>query len=87
MGNDFLPDDAWNIHEVVERAVTGTRMVLDFRRVRDCHDFALSLLARDILSGRVTIDLRGMTQHQERVLSYFGVEADRPAVSFDGDPV
>lgn len=87
MGSDFLPEDAWQIHELLEKSDAGTRVELDFRRVRDCADFALSLLARDILSGRVTFDLRGMTQHQERVLSYFGVDASAQRGVPDFDPI
>lgn len=88
MGIEFLPEDAWQIHELLDRAAAGARVELDFRRVRDCHDFALSLLARDILSGRVTFDLHGMSQHQERVLSYFGVPASGDLDALvDRDPI
>ena len=87
IGSDFLPEDAWQIHELLEHTEAGTRVELDFRRVRDCADFALSLLARDILGGRVRIDLRGMTQHQERVLSYFGVDPSSPQALADFDPI
>lgn len=87
MGTDFVPEDAWQIHELLERTDSGTRIELDFRRVRDCADFALSLLARDILGGRVGFDLQGMSQHQERVLSYFGVDStSHPAIA-DFDPI
>jgi hypothetical protein len=87
MGHDFLTEDAWQIHELADRTDSGTRIELDFRAVRDCHDFALSLLARDILSGRVVFDLQGMTQHQERVLSYFGVSAGARDPVGDFDPI
>jgi hypothetical protein len=87
MGTDFLTEDAWRIHELLERAQPGVRFELDFRRVRDCADFALSLLARDVLSGRVVFDLQGMTQHQERVLSYFGVDASARETTIDFDPI
>ena len=87
IGADFLPEDAWQIHELLDRTVQGSRVELDFRRVRDCADFALSLLARDILAGRVRIDLRGMTQHQERVLSYFGVDPTSGEALTDFDPI
>jgi hypothetical protein len=87
MGTDFLPDDAWQIHELLERSDSGTRIELDFRRVRDCADFALSLLARDILGGRVRFDLQGMSQHQERVLSYFGVDPTDDLAIADFDPI
>jgi len=87
MGHDFLTEDAWQIHELIGRTDAGTRVVLDFRVVRDCHDFALSLLARDILAGRVLLDLRGMSQHQERVLSYFGVSVGAREAVGDFDPI
>jgi len=87
MGHDFLTEDAWQVHELVDRTDTGARVILDFRMVRDCHDFALSLLARDILAGRVLFDLQGMTQHQERVLSYFGVSASSHVELGDFDPI
>jgi hypothetical protein len=88
MGFDFLPEDAWQVHELVERTLAGSRVVLDFRRVRHCADFALSLLARDILSSRVSVDLQGLTQHQERVLSYFGVASTAPeGAAADFDPI
>jgi hypothetical protein len=87
MGHAFLPEDAWQIHELLERSEPGARFEVDFGRVRDCADFALSLLARDVLAGRVHIDLVGMTQHQERVLSYFGVNEAAPASFGDFDPI
>jgi hypothetical protein len=88
MGLDFLPEDAWHVHELVERSEEGARVVVDFRRVRYCADFALSLLARDVLSNRVTVDLQGLTQHQERVLSYFGVANAAPeGAAADFDPI
>lgn len=87
MGSDFRPEDAWQIHELLEKTDAGTRVEVDFRRVRECADFALSLLARDVLGGRVVVDLQGMTQHQERVLSYFGVSASPNEAALDFDPI
>lgn len=87
MGTDFRPEDAWEIHELLEKTEPGTRVEVDFRRVRECADFALSLLARDILGGRVLVDMQGMTQHQERVLSYFGVTASTQDATQDFDPI
>jgi hypothetical protein len=73
IGPAFLPEDAWQIHELVEHAPAGTRVEIDFRDVRECHDFALSLLATDILARRAEIAVHGLSHHQERVLRYFGV--------------
>ena len=87
MGSAFLTEDAWQVHELLEHSEAGTRVELDFGRVRDCADFALSLLARDILGGRAQIELLGMTQHQERVLSYFGVDGASRTALGDFDPI
>jgi hypothetical protein len=87
MGTDFRPEDAWQIHELLEKTDPGTHVEVDFRRVRECADFALSLLARDILGGRVHVDMQGMSQHQERVLSYFGVTAASHEAMLDFDPI
>ena len=64
IGHTFAPEDAERIHEVVERAAPGTAIQIDFRRVRECQDYALALLARDLAAGRARIDVRGMSQHQ-----------------------
>lgn len=87
LGDVFLAEDAWQVHELMERSEPGTRIELDFRRVRECADFALSLLARDVLGEKATFDLRGLTQHQERVLSYFGVDATQGRALLDFDPL
>jgi hypothetical protein len=87
VGEDFSPEDAWKIHELLDRSNAGTHVQLDFRRVRDCHDFALSLLAHDIVAGRAVFDLHGLSQHQERVLSYFGVAPGAQESLADLDPI
>jgi len=73
MGRSFAPEDAARIHEVLERAAPGTTVEIDFRRVRECQDFALALLARDLVAARARVAVHGMSQHQQRILGYFGV--------------
>ena len=87
MGTAFLSEDAWQVHDLLERIEASERLVLDFRRVRDCADFALSLLARDLLAKSARVEVVGMTQHQERVLSYFGVAPSSPRAFGDADPI
>lgn len=82
IGQTFAPEDAWRIHQIVQQVAQGTRVEIDFRLVRDCNDFALSLLAQDIVTGRAPIVLHGTTQHQQRVLGYFGVKLGSPAPDF-----
>jgi hypothetical protein len=75
IGPSFAAEDAARLHEAIERAAPGTRVEIDFHRVRDCHDVALALLARDIASGRARVALRGVSQHQLRLLGYLGVSS------------
>jgi len=79
VGQSFAPEDARRIHELIASAAPETSVEIDFRRVRDCDDVALALLARDLVSGRGRIALLGISQHQQRLLGYLGVPAIRPA--------
>lgn len=78
VGPVFLSDDARAVCELLELLSPGTRATIDFARVRDCHDVALSLLAREIASGGARVMLRGTSQHQQRLLRYLGVEVPPP---------
>lgn len=73
IGQSFAPEDAFRIHELIEHAEPGTPVEIDFRQVRECQDFALALLAKDLVRGRARVALRGMSKHQQRMLGYFGV--------------
>lgn len=77
IGSAFVPEDAVRIHDLIERTAPGTTVEVDLHRVRDCHDVALALLARDIVQGRAHVALRGVSQHQLRVLGYFGVHMEQ----------
>ena len=77
VGQSFAPEDALRIHDLIASADPGTAVEIDFRRVRDCNDVALALLARDLLSGRARVALLGMSHHQQRLLGYLGVPAAR----------
>jgi hypothetical protein len=64
----------------------GGALLVDFRRVRDFHDVGLARLARTILGSRqsVELDVRGLREHQHRMLRYFGVELARDRLTGDG---
>jgi hypothetical protein len=79
VSQSFVPEDALRIHDLIASAEPGTQVEIDFRRVRECNHFALAVLARDLVSGRVRFALLGMTQHQQRLLGYFGVPPVRRA--------
>jgi anti-anti-sigma regulatory factor len=48
-------------------------LVLDFSQVRDCEDFGLAAVAKD-LAAREQLVVRGLTRHHERMLKYFGLD-------------
>jgi len=76
----FAPEDAWRIHEVVNEVAPGAYVEIDFRRARECGEVALSLLAKDMLGGRVRIAALGLSHRHERLLGYLGVLLPRTAV-------
>jgi STAS domain-containing protein len=53
----------------------GDAVVLDFTRVRECDDFVLATMARDLVA-RERLVVQGLTRHHERMLRYFGVDLD-----------
>lgn len=75
VGESFLPDDARRVHAIIEECAPGTVVHLDFRRVRECPGYALSLLANDLLSGRAQVAVHGLSQRDERLLEYLGVRS------------
>lgn len=50
------------------------RFHLDLTHVREFHDFAIAVLGHALAHSRAYVTLRGLRQHQIRVLHYFGVE-------------
>lgn len=53
---------------------SGDELVVDFSQVRDCHDFGLAAVARDLAGRGPHLQLRGLTRHQQRMLRYFGLD-------------
>lgn len=70
----FDAGEAWQLHEAIGGLGPEARVILDFRDVRAFHDFAVALLARDLLAMRGRMRAAGLLQHQRRVLRYFGVD-------------
>lgn len=79
LGSSFVTDEAEDLCRLLAGLEPASPVVVDFREVRDCHDVALSLLARAIVSGPARVALRGTSQHQERILRYLGIAPDRSA--------
>lgn len=70
----FDAGEAWRVHDAIGQLGPEARVILDFRDVRAFHDFAVALLARDLLAMRGRVSATGLLQHQRRVLRYFGVD-------------
>jgi anti-anti-sigma regulatory factor len=70
----FDSAEAWQLHDALAKVAPGSVVALDFSQVRSFHDFAIALLARDLLALRGRVAATGLCQHQHRVLRYFGVD-------------
>lgn len=70
----FDAAEAWRVHDTLGQLPPQARVSLDFRQVRAFHDFAIALLARDLLARQGRVEASGLCQHQRRILKYFGVD-------------
>jgi len=68
----------------------GAEVYVDLSRVRDFHDRAVATLADVLAAARARVSVRGLRQHQYRMLRYLGVTPSaldpglaRPAASVD----
>jgi len=51
----------------------GSEVYVDLSRVREFHDRAVAMLADVLAATRARISVRGLRQHQYRMLRYLGV--------------
>jgi anti-anti-sigma regulatory factor len=65
---------ARHLEERLLRAMPGDRILVDVTQVREFHDFGVAVLGRALTLCRAEVKLRGLRQHQVRVLRYFGVD-------------
>jgi anti-anti-sigma regulatory factor len=54
----------------------GDDVVLDFSLVREFADLGVAALAHGLAGRRRGLHLRGLRQHQLRMIRYFGVDVD-----------
>jgi hypothetical protein len=84
---NFEASDAGRVHEALASASPEGPVVLDFTQVRHFEDFAIALIAPDLMApGRPRVRLRGLGLHQERLLEYFGVQRGRGGESAATSP-
>ena len=74
LGSSFARGDAELVRNAVRTLAPGTKLVVDFTAVRDCHDAAFFSLCDALAAVRkVDLTLRGLTLHQSRLLKYLGL--------------
>lgn len=62
------------IQRVLAESPEGSEVYLDLSQVRDFHDRAVAVLADAVKAAPHPISVRGLRQHQYRMLRYLGVE-------------
>jgi len=55
-------------------AAPGTRVRIDLTKVREFQDFGVAVLGHAVSRCRARVVVRGLRQHQLRVLRYFGLD-------------
>jgi STAS domain-containing protein len=77
------------VGRTLERARPGDAIRIDVARVSEFQDFGLAILAQALRqTSAARVALRGLRDHQLRILGYFGVDAARlrhrvPALELD----
>lgn len=57
----------------LERAPVERDVRIDLSHVREIHDFAVAVLAQALAKRGVNVSVRGLRQHQLRLLGYLGL--------------
>jgi anti-anti-sigma regulatory factor len=73
MEGAFDIDSVQAIRSRIEGLPTDAEVYVDLSRVRDFHDRAVAMLADVLTLARARISVRGLRQHQYRMLRYLGV--------------
>ncbi len=64
---------ALKLREAIALLPQSERVLVDFTRTRECHDFALAALVHALATmNRTGVVTRGLSQHQHRLLRYLG---------------
>lgn len=75
MDGTFDAAAAAEIQETIAEAPQGSEIYVDLSQVRDFHDRAVASLAEAVKRTPHPISVRGLRQHQYRMLRYLGVDA------------
>ena len=64
---------AQSVVRAIEKAPVGRDVRVDLTHVREFHDFAVAVLAQALAKRRENVAVRGLRQHQLRLLNYLGL--------------
>jgi anti-anti-sigma regulatory factor len=64
---------AQTVVRALEKAPLGREVRVDLTHVREFHDFAVAVLAQALAKRREHVSVRGLRQHQLRLLNYLGL--------------
>jgi anti-anti-sigma regulatory factor len=68
---------AWNLRRHLGALPPDATVVLDFSQVREFYDLGVAVMASSLAQREgPRVIVRGMCQHQHRLLRYFGVDLD-----------
>jgi anti-anti-sigma regulatory factor len=59
--------------KALQGAAEGTEVYVDLARVREFHDAAVGMFAEALMRTKHQVSVRGLRQHQYRMLRYLGV--------------
>jgi len=64
---------AQTVVRALDRSPMETDVRIDLTHVREFHDFAVAVLAQALAKRRDRVAVRGLRQHQLRLLNYLGL--------------
>jgi len=74
--NQFDVDTARRVEVILHAASADADICLDLRSVRHLQDAAVGVVAEALRRRRaLRVEIRGLSQHQVRLLRYLGLEA------------
>lgn len=73
MDGEFDIDSVNTIRSRIEALPGDAEVYIDLSRVREFHDRAVAMLADVLAVARARVSVRGLRQHQVRMLRYLGV--------------
>ncbi len=73
MDGAFDIDSVQAIRQRIQALPVDTEVYVDLSRVREFHDRAVAMLAEVLALARARVSVRGLRQHQYRMLRYLGV--------------